>query len=860
MKSRFRFLCVVAAVFSLSGCDKPAPPAAAVPAAAETDNQLAEAHDALQRQALEIETKTALMDKQLAEMQQSLKDRENVELQSKLEALKRQNEAMRAQADAARRQSDAIAERIAATPAPNAPPPAEAQPDYSLFYERLAPYGRWSEVNGYGYCWQPTISMAGWRPYLDGCWVWSSFGWAWQSNEPFGWATYHYGRWLNLASYGWVWVPGNEWAPAWVAWRQSSDCVGWAPLPPEQGICSGVYRDCDSRYGLGPASYVFINTNLFVSPSYINVCAPVAQRARIFQCSVNVTQIVPRSGHRHAFVQQGGPPRAQMEHACDRQVPQRPVQTLHAGQMPAQWHPHERTEAHAPVAIVELPVLAPSAPVRHPEVREPFQSRDRVGGFEGAPHHVAAENRESSTKEKETAAVPPSQHQSAHGHPMHEPARQPFEAPAVTNAAPVANVPVQESARPAFVAERPAEAAAVPQPQEQGRMSHESRRHPVVTTRVINPVSGSSAQPQEAVRSVVDAEHPVAAAQHSSGAGREHGHPVQPAVRAPATPSMPPETKVVESSTSPAAPPAPLVQMVMPATVENKVAEPLSAARAPVMAPAQAAPVVVSAPPQVVPQQPASPIVSPPPVLAEKMANDQGAANAAAEQARLRAAAEQQAQATAMEQRQQRELQERAMMEKKAAEQAAATAEAEKSRMQAVAAQQEALAAQQQRMAAEQAAAETEKARQQAAAVAAQQQQEMAAQQQRANAERMATEQAAAEAERVRQQTEATAMQRKQEEATRRAAEEQQMRAQQETERRAQEMAQRQAEEAARRQREAEMQRVQEQARAQQEAAQRAQETAQRQAEEAARRAQEAAQRAAAEAARNQPQPKPPGA
>ena len=867
MKSRFRPLCVAVALLSLSGCDKPAPPAAAAPAAAETDNQLAEAHDALQRQALEIETKTALMDKQLAEMQQSLKDRENAELQSKLEALKRQNEEMRAQADAARRQSDAIAERIAATPTPNAPPPAEAQPDYSMFYERLAPYGRWSEVNGYGYCWQPTISIAGWRPYLDGCWVWSEFGWAWQSNEPFGWATYHYGRWLNLASYGWVWVPGSAWAPAWVAWRQSSDCVGWAPLPPEQGICSGVYRDCDSRYGLGPASYVFININLFVSPSYIHVCAPVAQQARIFQCSVNVTQIVPRSGHRHAFVQQGGPPRAQMEHACERQVPQRPVQRLHAGQVPAQWHPHERNEAHAPVAIVELPVLAPSAPMRHPEVREHFQDRDQVGGFEGAPHHAAAENRHFSTQEKERAAIgqPTMEHPSAHGRTMHEPARHPFETPAVTNVAPVANAPVQENSRPAMVAERPAEPAAVPQPQEQGRMSHESRRHPVETTPVIIPVSVSNEQPKETMRSVVDAEHPVAASQHSTGAERQHGHPAQSVAGAPATPIMPPETKAVENSTSSAAPPTALVQAVMPATVGNQAGEPLSAAGAPVIAPAQAGTVVVTAAPQVMPQQPVGPIVSQPPVATEKMANDQGAANAAAEQARLRAAAEQ-AQATAMDQRQQRELQERAMAEKKATEQA--VAETEKARQQAAAVsaqQQQEMAAQQQRMAADKAAAEVEKARQQAAAVAAQQQQEMAAQQQ----QRLAAEQAAAEAEKARQQAAAVAAQQQQE----MAAQQQRLAAEQaaaaERVRQQAEAAamQRQAEEAARRQQEAEMQRVQEQARAQQEAAQRAQEMAQRQAEEATRRAQEAAQRAAAEAAqrtaaeaaRNQPQPTPPG-
>ena len=669
MKSRFRSLCVVSAVLSLAGCDKPPSRAAAEPFTAETDNHLAQARDALERQALEIETKTALMDKQLAEMEQSLKDRDNAELQSKLEALKKQNEEMRAQADAARRQSDAVAERIAATPAPKAPPPAASQPDYSMFYERLAPYGRWSEVNGYGYCWQPTISIAGWRPYLDGCWVWSEFGWAWQSNEPFGWATYHYGRWLNLASYGWVWVPGSEWAPAWVAWRQSSDCVGWAPLPPEQGICSGVYRDCDSRYGLGPSSYVFINTYAFVSRSYVSLCASVSQRAKIFQRSVNVTQIVPRSGQRHAFVQQGGPPRAQMENACKRQVPQRPVQRLHAGQMPAQWLQYERTEAHAPVAIVELPVLAPSAPVRHPEVREHFQDRDRVGGFEGTPHHDAEESRNFSAQEKETAIVHPPKHQSAHGHTMLEPALRPFETPHVTNVAPVANAPVQENSRPAIVAKKSAEAAAVPQAE--GKMSHESRWQPVETTPVSNPVSTTIDQSKETVRSAVDAEHPVVAAQHGAGAGREHGHPALPAAGAPAIPRMPLETKVVDNSTSP----APLEQVVVPAMVENKLAVPLSAAGAPVLAPAQTTPVVVTFPPQVMPQQPAVPIVSQPPVPAEKMTNDQGATNTAAEQARLRASADQQAQTSAKEQRQQRESQERAMAEKKAAEQTAADAE-----------------------------------------------------------------------------------------------------------------------------------------------------------------------------------------
>jgi hypothetical protein len=75
---------------------------------------------------------------------------------------------------------------------------------------------------------------AGWRPYTEGQWVWTDeFGWTWVSDEPWGWATYHYGRWYFDPIYGWSWVPGRVWAPAWVSWRQSTDHMIWAPLPPE---------------------------------------------------------------------------------------------------------------------------------------------------------------------------------------------------------------------------------------------------------------------------------------------------------------------------------------------------------------------------------------------------------------------------------------------------------------------------------------------------------------------------------------------------------------------------------------------------------------------------------------------------
>jgi hypothetical protein len=103
---------------------------------------------------------------------------------------------------------------------------------FSTFHDGLSPYGQWVASGSYGQVWRPAGVPADWRPYLYGRWEWTSEGWLWVSDEPFGWATYHYGRWTQDPSWGWVWVPGYQWAPAWVTWRYGPDYVGWAPLSP----------------------------------------------------------------------------------------------------------------------------------------------------------------------------------------------------------------------------------------------------------------------------------------------------------------------------------------------------------------------------------------------------------------------------------------------------------------------------------------------------------------------------------------------------------------------------------------------------------------------------------------------------
>ena len=102
----------------------------------------------------------------------------------------------------------------------------------SFFYDELAPYGSWVDIRPYGWCWAPRGVSADWRPYTEGSWAYTDCGWTWVSYEPWGWAVFHYGRWLNDPHAGWVWVPGTVWGPAWVAWRWSDDWVGWAALSP----------------------------------------------------------------------------------------------------------------------------------------------------------------------------------------------------------------------------------------------------------------------------------------------------------------------------------------------------------------------------------------------------------------------------------------------------------------------------------------------------------------------------------------------------------------------------------------------------------------------------------------------------
>jgi hypothetical protein len=138
---------------------------------------------------------------------------------------------------------------------------------FDSFQAPLQPYGDWVVVGGYGQVWRPRVA-AGWRPYYYGRWEWTNEGWFWVSDEPWGWATYHYGRWTYDPYYGWVWIPGNQWAPAWVSWRYSGETVGWAPLAPGYSVYVTTYPFVDFWW-------TFVPCHQFVSvPVYSVAYAP----------------------------------------------------------------------------------------------------------------------------------------------------------------------------------------------------------------------------------------------------------------------------------------------------------------------------------------------------------------------------------------------------------------------------------------------------------------------------------------------------------------------------------------------------------------------------------------------------------
>ena len=102
------------------------------------------------------------------------------------------------------------AQPSSAVPGPAASGAAQRQDvDVSAFYDELSPYGRWINDDQYGDVWMPSGVEAGWRPYTHGNWSDTNEGWAWVSDEQFGWPLTTMVDGITATIMVWEWVPGS---------------------------------------------------------------------------------------------------------------------------------------------------------------------------------------------------------------------------------------------------------------------------------------------------------------------------------------------------------------------------------------------------------------------------------------------------------------------------------------------------------------------------------------------------------------------------------------------------------------------------------------------------------------------------
>lgn len=164
--------------------------------------------------------------------------------------------------------------------------------DVGFFYDELSPYGDWVYSHDHGWAWFPRNMHPQWRPYSDGRWVITEYGWTWVSYEPFGWATYHYGRWAWDPRFGWLWVPGTVWGPAWVSWQHGGGYVGWAPLPPSVTFEVGIglrLGGLNLSIGIRPDAYNFVPERSFLEPRLSGYYVPAARNVTIIHNTTNIT-------------------------------------------------------------------------------------------------------------------------------------------------------------------------------------------------------------------------------------------------------------------------------------------------------------------------------------------------------------------------------------------------------------------------------------------------------------------------------------------------------------------------------------------------------------------------------------------
>lgn len=252
-------------------------------------------------------------------------------------------------------------------PAPPPPPPGGA-----LFNSVLSEFGSWDRVDGIGEVWRPsrTVVGIGFVPYVsDGHWAWSEDGWVFLSDFPWGWATFHYGRWSYASAYGWQWAPDSRWAAAWVDWRYGGGYVSWSPVAPAGLDERQRWHVVETRH--------FTRRDLM--PKSVSETAAI---------SAALERSAPVPGQPPEFAPNPFPPKELVESAIGRAVPEptglakkreRQARNAFGAPKPATPAKVEPSEASM-VAAASPPPATSAAPAEEEEPRKRAKASKRTKG------------------------------------------------------------------------------------------------------------------------------------------------------------------------------------------------------------------------------------------------------------------------------------------------------------------------------------------------------------------------------------------------------------------------------------------------------------------------------------------------
>ena len=293
-----------------------------------------------------------------------------------------------------------------------APPPQEVQ--YMTGGEDLAENGTWTPSPEYGQVWFPSAVAVGWAPYRFGHWAFvAPWGWTWVDNAPWGFAPFHYGRWVQWGG-RWGWVAGAPgiafarpvYAPALVGFIGFGGAglavggigfgigsVGWVPL--------GFGEPFHPWYHTSPGYFVNVNRVNVTNINNINITRNVTVNNYANARFATVAPAGAMQGSRNLAGLARPVPEAALAHATPVEAGHLPVTptAATAGVTPAVAHSYG-LPAPAPTHSVG-PAITPAAfhgatPALRPAVpgvtsyAHPVAAAAAVGAAAVAAHAVAA--------------------------------------------------------------------------------------------------------------------------------------------------------------------------------------------------------------------------------------------------------------------------------------------------------------------------------------------------------------------------------------------------------------------------------------------------------------------------------------